>query len=187
MALVRLLSVFILSVSCLSPIGLAQNPSVASAPPSPLENILSMAEPGTGAWTGVQMDTMARLRDAAMMDAYAYDELAYLTDGIGPRLSGSPEAETAVERVAARMRALGAKVTLEKTQVPHWIRGEESAELTQWPGKVSKAPQKIIVTALGNSVATPSTGLTASVVVVRSFAELKALRADSVSGKIVLF
>jgi len=160
---------------------------MTSVPVSPLENILSMAEPGTGAWTEMQIETMGRLRDAAMTDPYAYDELAYITDSIGPRLSGSSQADAAVERVASRMRALGARVTLEKTQVPHWTRGEESAELTQWAGKLSGTPQKIIVTALGNSVATPSSGLTASVIVVSSFAELKALNADAVNGKIVLF
>ncbi len=66
---------------------------------------------------------MERLRDAAVADPYALNELRHLTDNIGPRLSGSPQAQQAVEYVAAEMRALGAEVTLEKAKVPHWVRG----------------------------------------------------------------
>ena len=47
--------------------------------------------------------------------------------------------------------------------------------------------QKIVLTALGGSVATPAEGLTAEVVVVRNFDELEALGRDKVAGKIVLF
>ena len=86
---------------------------------------------GKSAWTPEQMATMERLRDAAMKDPYALNELRHLTDNIGPRLSGSPQAQQAVEYVAAEMRALGAEVTLEKAKVPHWVRGEETAELTR--------------------------------------------------------
>src|SRR5258706_9533196 len=47
--------------------------------------------------------------------------------------------------------------------------------------------QKIVLTALGGSVATPSEGLTAEVVVVNNFDELTALGRNGVAGKIVLF
>jgi len=47
--------------------------------------------------------------------------------------------------------------------------------------------QKIVVTALGNSVPTSEDGLTANVMVVSSFAELRGLPIDEVKGKIVLF
>jgi len=49
-----------------------------------------------------------------MTDPNAYNMLAHLTDNIGPRLSGSPQAEAAVEWVAAKMREMGTSVTLEK-------------------------------------------------------------------------
>ena len=139
-----------------------------------------------GAWTPEQIGTMNRIRDAAMADPYAYTELEHLTDNIGPRLSGSPQAQAAVEWVAGEMRALGATVTLEKTSVPHWVRGEETAALTAWPGASRGTTQKIVVTALGGSTATPKEGLTAPVVVVNSFAELKALPPDAAKGKILL-
>ncbi len=139
-----------------------------------------------GAWNPEQLATMARLREAALADTYAYAELEHLTDSIGPRLSGSPQAQAAVEWVADQMRALGATVALEKTMVPHWVRGEETAALTAWPGGASGTEQKIVVTALGGSVATPRQGIIAPVVVVDSFAELKALSPDATRGKILV-
>jgi len=57
---------------------------------------------------------MGRIRDAAMTDPNAYNMLAHLTDTIGPRLSGSLQAQAAVEWIAAKMREVGASVTLEK-------------------------------------------------------------------------
>ncbi len=129
---------------------------------------------------------MTRLRDAAVGDPYALDQLRHLTGNIGPRLSGSPQAEAAVQYVAAQMRALGATVTLEKTMVPHWVRGEETGMLTAWPGGAPGTTQKIVLTALGKSVATPKEGLDAPVLVADSFAALRALPADAAKGKILL-
>ena len=157
------------------------------APPSYQERMNRLMNTSTGAWTADQIATMARLRDAAMGDAYALEELRHLTDNIGPRLSGSPQAQHAVEYVAAEMRALGAQVQLEKTTVPHWVRGRETGELVEWPGQTPNTTQKIVMTALGGSGATPSEGLQADVVVVNSFGELRQLSADQVKGKILLF
>ena len=143
-------------------------------------------EVGRGAWTPEQLATMARLRDAAMSDPYALTELRHLTDNIGPRIAGSPQAQAAVDYVAGEMRALGADVQLEKTTVPHWVRGAETGALVAWPGMVAGTTQKIVLTALGGSVATAPDGLTAEVVVANSFDELKALPAGAVKGKILL-
>lgn len=163
---------------------LAQQP----APTSPLMQQLSaMLDPSSGVWTTQQIITMGKLRDAAIGDPYALKELQHLTGNIGPRLSGSPQAQAAVEYVAAEMKAQGAIVQLEKTSVPHWVRGEETGALVSWPGMTPATTQKIVLTALGGSVATPAAGLTAEVVVVNSFTDLKALPDHAVKGKIVLF
>jgi carboxypeptidase Q len=130
---------------------------------------------------------MARLRDAALKDPYALDQLRHLTDNIGPRISGSPQAQHAVEYVAAEMKALGAEVQLEKTMVPHWVRGVETSELIAWPGQTPGTTQKIVLTALGGSGATASEGVQAEVVVVNSFEEFRQLPAEAVRGKILLF
>ncbi len=145
------------------------------------------AEPSLGAWTADQIANMRRLREAAMADDYALRELRHLTDNIGPRITGSPQAEHAVEYVAAEMRALGADVSLEKITVPHWVRGAETGELISWPGCTPGTTQKIVLTALGGSVATPATGLTAELVVVNNFDEFRALPDGAVQGKILLF
>jgi carboxypeptidase Q len=142
---------------------------------------------GPSAWTPAQLANMDRLRDAAIADPYALNELRHLTDNIGPRISGSPQAQAAVDYVAGEMHALGAEVTLEKTSVPHWIRGAETGELVAWPGMTPETRQKVVLTALGGSVATPFEGLTAEVAVVDSWAALKALDPATLKGKIILF
>ncbi len=164
----------------------------ANPPSAAMQSRLAhFLDPGNGAWTAEQIANMGRLRDAATSDDYALIELRHLTDNIGPRLSGSPQAGQAVEYVAEEMRKLGATVTLEKTTVPHWVRGEETAALVEWKGMTppsqGKTTQKIILTALGGSVATPADGLTAQVVVVPSFEAFKQLPDGAVKGKIVLF
>jgi Zn-dependent M28 family amino/carboxypeptidase len=152
-----------------------------------MQQINAMMDVPNGAWTAQQIAIMAKLRDAALADPYAMNELQHLTENIGPRLSGSPQARKAVDYVAAEMRSLGAEVTLEKTKVPHWVRGAETGELTAWPGMAPSTTQKIVLTALGGSVATPVDGLTAEVVVVNSFDDLKGLAPDALKGKILLF
>ena len=63
----------------------------------------------------------------------------------------------------------------------------ETGELTAWPGQASGTTQKIVLTALGGSVATPPEGMTAEVVVVDDWQQLHALPAGAVKGKILLF
>src|SRR5271156_6186865 len=168
---------------------LAQTAQQTPSPSGPTvqERIARMMSAGTGAWTTDQLANMERLRDAALTDPYALNVLRHLTDNIGPRLSGSPQAQAAVDYVAAEMHALGADVTLEKTTVPHWVRGAETGALTAWPGAAPGTTQKIVLTALGGSVATEPDGLTAEVVVVNNFDEARNLPSGVVKGKILLF
>jgi hypothetical protein len=165
----------------------AQPNGPPSTPPSIMDRLNAMMAGGKSAWTPEQLSTMERLRDAAMKDPYALDELRHLTDNIGPRLSGSPQARQAVDYVAGEMRALGAEVTLEKATVPHWVRGVEKGEIVSWPGQTPGTTQKVVLTALGGSVATPPEGLLAGVVVVDNWQQLHALTPDAVKGKILLF
>jgi len=129
---------------------------------------------------------LAKIRDTAMQSDYAWQRMEDMTDLIGPRLSGSPGAAAAVTQVAEAMRKLGAKVTLQPVKVPHWVRGVETGELVEYTGRPAGITQRVVLTALGGSGATPAEGLTAPVIVVSSFDELKA-RAAEVKGKIVLF
>jgi hypothetical protein len=155
----------------------AQSAPVATSSPSPTPPVLS---PQT-------LSELKQLQQAALESDYAYRQVAHLANNIGPRLSGSAQAAKAVEYVAAELKALGCDVQLEKVMVPHWVRGEETAALIQFPGQAQNTTQKIVLCALGDSVATPPEGIEADVVEVRNFDELKSMPRDKVAGKIVLF
>jgi len=147
---------------------------------------IAAAAEGTAPAAAVDATTLARIRDAAMTSDWAWQHLADLTDKIGPRLSGSPQLTAAATQVAEAMRSLRAQVTLQPVKVPHWVRGEEQAELVDYPGRPAGATQRLHLTALGASSATPAIGLTARVIVVHDFEELKT-RSQDVRGNIVLF
>jgi len=133
------------------------------------------------------LQQLSAIKAASLNDDYAYRELSHLTENIGPRPSGSAQARAAVEYVAGELRKLGLEVRLEPVTVPHWVRGAETAELIEWAGMTPGTTQKVVLTALGGSTATPAEGMTAEVVVVDNFEELQALGHDKVAGKIVLF
>src|SRR4030095_15568632 len=78
---------------------------------------------------------LKQLRQAALTSDYAFKQVAHLANNIGPRLTGSAQAAKAVEYVAGEMKALGCDVQLEKVMVPHWVRGEETGALVQFPGQ----------------------------------------------------
>lgn len=125
--------------------------------------------------------TSERLRTEAFRTHGAYEDLAWLCDRIGHRLSGSPQLDLAIAWAQERMKAAGlVNVHAEPVMVPHWVRGRESAEL------ILPAPHRLNLLGLGGSVGTPEGGLTADVVVVGSFDELEKL-GGAVKGKIVLF
>ena len=121
----------------------------------------------------------------ALLDGKAYDWLDYLTNQIGGRLSGSLNAERAVEWSKEELEKLNLdKVWLQPVLVPKWVRGPKDFALIETePGVTFNVP----ITALGGSVATPSVGLKAEVVEVQNFEELAALGREKIDGKIVFF
>jgi carboxypeptidase Q len=122
-----------------------------------------------------------RLIDHILAHSQAYETLSFLTDNIGPRLSGSKGAALAVAYTEKRFKEWGIDVRREAVMVPHWVRGEERARL------VSHNDQRIVLTALGGSVATPAAGITADVIEVTSFDQLAALGREKIQGKIVFY
>jgi carboxypeptidase Q len=122
-----------------------------------------------------------RIIAAALADSSAWNRLARFTDTFGPRLSGSPGLERAIDWVIAEMKRDGLEnVRGEPVMVPHWVRGEESATL------VSPRSTALHMIGLGRSVGTKKEGITAPVMVVTSFDDLTS-RAAEAKGKIVLF
>ncbi len=121
------------------------------------------------------------LIDAALRDSAAYNRTALLVDRFGHRFSGSQSLEDAIDWILEEMRRDGLEnVRGEPVMVPHWVRGEESAEL------VEPRREPLPMLGLGGSIATPPGGITAEVLVVGSFEELER-RASEARGKIVLF
>ncbi len=122
-----------------------------------------------------------KLIRAATGTDFAYQRLGELCDTFGPRFSGTTNLEAAVDWALAKMKADGLEnVHGEEVMVPHWVRGAESVEL------IEPTHQLLPMLGLGGSVATPAEGITAPVLVVRSFEELQQ-RAKEARGKIVLF
>ena len=119
--------------------------------------------------------------EAALADSAAWNRLAYLTDTFGPRFSGSPNLELAIDWILEAMKADGLEnVRGETVMVPHWIRGEESLQI------LSPHNRKLQILGLGGSVGTGPNGLTGEVFVVNSYDDLEANKAKAV-GKIVLW
>jgi carboxypeptidase Q len=149
--------------------------------------VLTSGAPLRAQINALPLDTLEHIRAASLESDYGYTQLDYLCNKIGPRMTGTPQTAAAVQWVAARFRELGLETTLEPVMVPHWVRGEETAELMTIPGAQPGFTQNIVITTLGGSVATPATGITAPIVVVSDFAEMEKLGKEGIAGKIILF
>ncbi len=131
--------------------------------------------------TAAPESPVPRLLAAALADSHAWSRLGELCDLVGPRLNGSAGQARAVAWALTGMRDDGlTAVRAEPVQVPHWVRGDESAECL--------APLRFAlpVLGLGGTVGTPPGGVEADLLAVRDFDELAA-RATEVRGRIVLF
>lgn len=124
-----------------------------------------------------------QLFDSALTEGKSYEWLRDLTQNIGGRLSGSAEAQKAVEWGEKLMKEVGLdSVWLQPVMVPHWVRGEK--EIANY--KVNGIQKNVPICALGFSIATPSEGVLASIIEVKSLEEAKAL-GSKMEGKIVFF
>ncbi|MCH7702872.1 MAG: M20/M25/M40 family metallo-hydrolase [Planctomycetes bacterium] len=155
---------------------------LVTAVSGPIQAVRGQAEAdGAGSIADRYRPAAKRIIDAALAGNDAYNKLEQLCDGIGNRLSGSPQLKRAVRWAAAAMTADGQEnVRLESVMVQHWVRGTELLMMNE--------PREAFMPmlGLGGSVATPPEGITADVV---SVADEKALDAlgEAVRGKIVLF
>lgn len=122
-----------------------------------------------------------RIFDVALTEGSAYANLFTLCKNAPARLSGSANAEKAVD-ITYQMISLVADTTWkQETMVPHWERGEPEEAYTKIKGK--KTSVKMI--ALGGSVPTPESGMMAGIIEVSSIEELNNLQDSEVNGKIV--
>jgi hypothetical protein len=126
-----------------------------------------------------------KIYNAALEEGQAYDWLNYLSNQIGGRLSGSVQAQQAVDYTKRQMDSLGLdKVWLQPVMVPKWVRGTpEFAYIETAPGVTTN----VAICALGGSVPTYGRGVKANVIEVQSIEELETLGKEKISGKIVFF
>ena len=125
-----------------------------------------------------------KIYDEALANGHTYKNLEYLCKKIGPRLSGSANAQRSVEWTKKLMEDYGFdKVYLQELMVPVWERGEkEVAYIIEGKTKIP-----VPIAALGGSIASPVQGITAPILEVQNFEELKALGEQVVKGKIIFF
>lgn len=132
-------------------------------------------------WLDAYRDTSSKLIAESLSSRFAWERLALLGDNFGHRLSGSKNLEEAIDWAVAEMKKDGLEnVRKEPVKVPHWVRGQESAEI------VSPGRHPLVMLGLGNSLGTAAEGVEAEILVVRSFQELDTA-GDRVRGRIVVF
>ena len=139
----------------------------------------------TNAQEAIHSETIETIYSEALTKGKAYDWLDHLSNNIGGRLSGSLNAERAVQWGKDELNEISLdRVFLQDVIVPKWVRGTfEYASIITGPGRSMNVP----VCSLGGSIATPSAGLLAKVVEVKDFDELDALGEEKVKGKFVFY
>jgi hypothetical protein len=130
-------------------------------------------------------EMLEKIYSKSLNEGKSYGWLDHLSNQIGSRLSGSLGAELAVTYTKEELDKLGFdKVWLQPVMVPKWVRGApEYAFIETSPGITTT----VNICALGGSVATPSAGIKANVIEVKSLEELATLGKDKIAGKIVFF
>lgn len=128
---------------------------------------------------------LRKIYDAALMEGKSYGWLNYLSNQIGGRLSGSIQAQQAVNYTKMQLDSLGLdRVWLQPVMVPKWVRGNpEFAYFETTPGVTTNVP----ICALGGSVATPQQGIKANILEVQGIEELAKLGKEKIKGSIIFF
>jgi len=124
------------------------------------------------------------IHDHSLTSGKAYDWLYHLSETIGGRLAGTAAAAEAVSYTQSVMEGMDAdQVYLQPCTVKEWHRnGSATVDIVNDNGKIS-----LTALALGNSVGTSPTGVTADVVEVKSLDEVHELGRAGIEGKIVFY
>jgi len=126
---------------------------------------------------------LVKIAGEGMLDSHAFQYLTELSDDVGSRVTGSPQAQKAVEWGVAKMRAMGLEnVHAEKWQLWRgWTRGTAQAEL------LTPIRRTLRVDAMGWTGSTVAGGADGEVVTVNMFdldGEMKNM--SRFSGKVAL-
>ena len=126
---------------------------------------------------------LTKIAGEGLMNGHAFEFLTELSDNVGARVTGTPEAQKAIDWGATKMKSIGLEnVHTEKWQLWRgWKRGAAGAEL------LSPLHHALHVSAMGWTGSTPSTGVEGEIVPVNLFdmdSEIKDI--SRLKGKIVL-
>ena len=126
-----------------------------------------------------------KIYDEALANGNSYEWLDYLSNQIGGRLSGSINYDRSVKWGMDELKMINLdSVWLQPVMIPKWVRGApEYAHIESSPGNTISVP----IAALGGSISTPSIGISANVIEVKNFKELKMIGKDSIRGKIIFY
>jgi hypothetical protein len=126
-----------------------------------------------------------KIYDEALANGNSYEWLDYLSNQIGGRLSGSINYDRSVKWGMGELEMINLdSVWLQPVMIPKWVRGApEYAHIESSPGNTISVP----IAALGGSISTPSIGISANVIEVKNFKELKMIGKDSIRGKIIFY
>lgn len=118
----------------------------------------------------------------SLLNGQAYQWLDHLSNNIGPRLSGSYNAERAVQYTKKELEDLGLdKVWLQSVMVPKWVRGAKEVAYVE---VASDSRRDVKITALGGSI---SGSVKAEVIEVQGIEDLVNYGENKIKGKIVFF
>jgi carboxypeptidase Q len=126
---------------------------------------------------------LTKIAGEGMMNSHAFQYLTELSDNVGARVTGTPEAQKAIDWGVAKMRAIGLEnVRAEKWQLWRgWKRGTADGEL------LAPTQHRLHVDAMGWTGSTPASGVEGEIVPVNLFdldQEMKNL--SRLKGKVVL-
>ncbi|WP_029037941.1 M20/M25/M40 family metallo-hydrolase [Salinimicrobium xinjiangense] len=128
---------------------------------------------------------LRKIYDLALLQGKSYDWLDHLSNKIGGRLSGSVNAQRAVDYTKAELENLGLdRVWLQPVMVPKWTRGNPEYAYIQTQGGPTNT---VNILALGGSVATPDAGLRAKVLEVQGIEQLEHYGRKEIEGKIIFY
>ncbi len=120
--------------------------------------------------------------NSALTNGHAYEDLRSLCKDVGARISGSAEAQMAVEWSKATMEKYNFdKVYLQEIKVPHWERGTTEAG---WIRSKKDGLVKVNMLALGGSIGTEGL-LESEIIEFKHLDDLKKAKRSAVEGKIV--
>jgi len=126
-----------------------------------------------------------RIFSEALSSRNAYENLRWLCKNTKGRISGTPQAEAAVQFSRQIMLDMDLdKVFLQELKVIRWVRGDREFATVN---SKRAGRHELTISGLGTSVGTGNKGITGRIVEVSSFIELEKLGIEKIKGNIVFF